>query len=308
MSNYPVLLTGTGNDGGAGDPDVALPGSGFAVPRGVEAVFQYNGFTFNDQTVIDKFRVINIEGLDDAEIRDIREENPATDGETAYNSFYGGRTLVFTGRIEAYGLHKMRDMQVAFRSAFIDLTEKPLYFLTGEPDKDHYINCRKFSKIMWSDEQKHLNHFYRDFQLTLRASNPRFLRYKKKEYEIDPDIKRTINIINEGNYTAEPLIRVHGGMENIEFRNDSRELSPGVFETFKLKTSVDIADGDFYEINLANKTVRNKNGENKFGDVHADSDWIRLNPGNNSIFLPSGKCTTTSENGKIEIESRDSWI
>lgn len=165
---------------GEGDPDLSVAGTGESVPYGVECLFEYNGLILNDRSVIDKYRIIRIEGLDDADVRDSRENNPSEHGETAYQAFYGGRTIILEGRVEAYELHKLRDMQEALRTAFNELEEKPLVFNRQNATLDHFIECRKSQKIQWSEEQRHLNHFFRDFQITLRASNPRFRRSQLK--------------------------------------------------------------------------------------------------------------------------------
>jgi hypothetical protein len=172
-----ILYPPTSFEGWQGDPANSVPGSGEAVPGGVECVFKYNDFVFNDRSVVDKIRVKQIDGIDDADVRDSREDNPSREGETAHNALPGGRTLVFTGTIEAYELQKLRDMIMAFRTAFVDLVEKPLYFITAyDTTKTHYINCRKFSKLQIAEQQTHASAFFRDFQLTVRASDPRFYR------------------------------------------------------------------------------------------------------------------------------------
>ncbi len=164
-----------------------------SIPRGVEAYFQYNNFVFNDRDVTAKYRILHIDGLDDADVRDTREDNPSQHGENALNALYGGRTLAFNGRIEAFTLAKLRKMQRALRNAFADLQEKDLIFLTESPETDHYIKCRKFSKLQWTEEQTHATAFYRDFLITLRASDPRF-------YLVQPNIHTfyTNQILNGG--------------------------------------------------------------------------------------------------------------
>lgn len=212
-----TVLTPTVEGLDSGDPNLSLPGTGLAIPWGIDAVFYYNGLTFNNRTTIDKIRITSIEGLDDPDVRDTREDNVAEDGETPYDAHHGGRTLVFNGKIEAFQRFKLRDLQEAIKSAFVDLTEHPLFFLTGNPTLDHYIDCRKSSKIQWTEEQKDAGTYYRDFQLTLRASNPRFLKYQAHSQGMDPDSTRSLPISNFGNYTSEPIIIISGGMTDIEF-------------------------------------------------------------------------------------------
>ncbi len=172
----PVVLFGNPDPGdlGGGDPEYIDVGTGAAVPTGIESTFQYKNFTFNDTGLIDKYRILEIDGLDDADVRDLREELPSEHGEEALNALYSGRTIAFNGRIESYNLAKLRDMQLALRTAFAGLQEDKLFFLTGNPATDHYITCRKFSKLQWTDVQTNDYGFYRDFLITVRASDPRF--------------------------------------------------------------------------------------------------------------------------------------
>ena len=302
-----VLTPGSGGGLWGGDPNLSLPGTGTSVPGGVECVFSYNGLIFNDRNVIDKYRVLSIAGLDDPDIRDSREDNPAYEGETVYGTFHGGRTLVFEGRIEAYTLHKLRDMQQALRQAFNTIrSEEKLYFLTGNSATDHYIMCKKNQKIQWAEEQTKDN-FFRTFQITLRASNPRFLRNRRKTVSMPFD-SDGVTLINEGNYNAQPIIRLRGSLANVEFQNSSAIKADGSYETFKLKTGQTIAAGNYYEVDIANNTIIDRFGVNRFNTFDFTSDWPTIYPGGNNIFIPSGKCISIGSDGSIEFVYRDSWI
>lgn len=160
-----------------GDPNHSIAGTGFSVPRGIEAIFSYNGLIMNDRSVFDKYRIMAIDGLADPDVRDTREEKPGEDGEDAYDSYYGGRTIVLTVRVEAYELKKLRDMEEALRTAFATMEEKPLYFLTESPEKNHYIMCKKSASLTKEEDVQNLNfRHFREWQVTLRASDPRFYR------------------------------------------------------------------------------------------------------------------------------------
>ena len=285
----------------AGSSTEALLGTGTAVPGGIECHFKYNGLLFNNTRVIDKIRVTNIAGLDDADVRDSREENPAYEGETPYSSLPGGRTIVFTGRVEAYTLQKLRDMQMAIRNAFIDTSEeKPLYFLTGNSSYNHYIMCKKFSKLQWDEEQTKDN-FFRDFQITLRASNPRFLRTTRK-YEVIPYNTPSTSLDNEGNYYSQPIVKFIDNLDNIQLYNDATD------ETFKFDPAVQILTGSSITVDFAKNTIIDNNGNNVFGYLDPESDWLSLAPGTNNIEILPGTCGSTDLNGSIQFIYRDSWI
>lgn len=172
----PIILLPATAGLGAGHPFEALASSGDARPGGLEALVIYNDLVMNDRRVVDKFRLLQIDGLQDADIRDNRFNSPAEHGEVALGALYGGRTITLTGRIEAFNVGKLRDMQQALRTAFINLQEKPLILRTRDLNEDVFINCRKVQPIAMVETQN-TAWPWRDFMVTLRASNPRILAW-----------------------------------------------------------------------------------------------------------------------------------
>jgi hypothetical protein len=466
----PVVLYSEETGLGLGDPDLALEGTGRSVPRGIEAQFEYNGLILNDRTVIDKYRIMQIDGLDDADVRDSRDENPGQHGETPNFALYGGRTIAITGRIEAYSLAKLRDMQQALRTAFQDISEeKKLNFLTGSTSTDHYISCKKFSKNQWGEEQKDKHVFFRDFVITLRASDPRFYSRSQITSSVFPNIlfnggfelatasgwvgqgtgwsasaasgasgistewssegeysylinvrkdnsatqrsfaliptvnlfadatentdyqfmadlnvidnpgtgirifigfydsgfsplstvlsnyytdlgtetltvtgtspastaKASIGLLfdstvaldqawfyidnlwfsqvsdtaergrllisNTGNFETNPVFTVYGEIEAPEIVNETTE------ETLTLKSDTIIADGDYYQIDVARRTIIDSMGNNKFSSLDPSSDWMTIAPGDNYIRLQSTTLSLSAES-LFRIESRSAWL
>jgi len=153
--------------------DVFDVGSDRPKVGGIENVIEYNGFKINVPGRQDKVIVTSIDGLADADVRDTREPNPGYDGETAFESYYGGRTIVISGIIKAGTLSKLRDMQEGLKSIFAPLDEAALIFKGLTPDYDIQIFCRKSQPITMGETQKNFL-FERDFQVTLRASDFRF--------------------------------------------------------------------------------------------------------------------------------------
>lgn len=95
---------------------------------GLEAVVTYNGLLLNDFRYMDRYQVLEMTGLDDADIRDSREDNPDDHGESVFNSFYGGRTITIRGRIIAGNFARLRKMVSNLKTAFGTLEEKELSF------------------------------------------------------------------------------------------------------------------------------------------------------------------------------------
>lgn len=159
--------------------------------RGIESQIEYNGTVINQKGTQDAVVITSIDGLSDADVRDSREVNPGYDGETAFNSFYGGRTIVLNGFVRAGTLEKLRDMQEGLKSTFSILDEAPLVFKGVSADKDLQIYCRKTQPITMSEVQQGFE-YKRDFQITLRASDFRFTTSLNREYSWEWDYKEAV--------------------------------------------------------------------------------------------------------------------
>jgi hypothetical protein len=291
-----------------------IAGTGLSVPGGLECVFEYNGLYLNVQGNVDHYKVKNIDGLADADIRDTRDQNTNSDGETPYNSFYGGRTTVLSGTIETFNVPKLRDMQQALREAFSDLsTEYPLHFRTGNYATDHMLYCKKIASNSMSEAQQNMM-VQRDFQISLRASNPRFLSFFQKSVDVIPTSPvangfpfLVAQCINIGNYKAQPIFRVYGPSNGTHFFNDA---------TGQAFTLGGIPLGDFFEFNMGTppantKYLINRDGKNVWNLLTDDSQYIdfvgsgpyqgKIYDGVNNIFY-WGDCS------RIQISWRDSWV
>lgn len=193
MSDSILTLGTPANAIGIGDATQHMPGTKLSGPRGVEAIWEYAGLFMNVRDWIDTILITSVNGIDDADIRDTREVNPGAHGETPFGSFYGGRTIVLQGKIVAKTIFKLRDLQQALRQAFSDISvEKPLYIHTSNPAADLFIYCKKTGSIQMTEEQKTANHFERNFQITLRASNPRFVSFNEAYQELVVSVKNLV--------------------------------------------------------------------------------------------------------------------
>lgn len=160
---------------GEGSYDKILPGSGLSVPSGVDGVITFNNLTMNNRRWLDTIVIEKIDGMGDADVRDERESNPQADGETAFNAFYGGRTLVLSGFVRAYTLDKLRDILSAIKAAFLPLEELPMVFHGRDFDTTTQIFCRKYAPLVEGEEQNRDDMFRREIMITVRASNPQFV-------------------------------------------------------------------------------------------------------------------------------------
>lgn len=158
---------------------------------GIENPIEYNGKRINTKGTQDAVLITAIEGLADADIRDSRENNPGYDGETAFNSYYGGRTIVLNGILRSGSLSKLRDMQEGLKSVFATLDEAPLVLKGTSIDRDLQIMCRKSQPITMAETQQGFN-FTREFQVTLRASDFRFTSNTNKEVQWEREYSQAV--------------------------------------------------------------------------------------------------------------------
>lgn len=309
MTEQHILFPNADDYKWQGDPNVSIQGSGLSVPYGLEAIFSYNGLVMNDLTVFDKYRIMSIDGLADPDIRDTREDKPGEDGEDVYDSYYGGRTIVLRVRVEAYELKKLRDMEEALRTAFVSMEELPLYFLTGDPTKDHYIMCKKSASLTKEEDIQNLNfRHFREWQITLRASDPRFYRKSKQTKIANAQNNYNVNAVNFGNYNTLPIIKIFGGLGNIELINED---ATEPFNNIKFSSAIVLSSGDYYEIDIQNRTVVNSAKQNKIKDLDPTSGWIKFNSGNNRLALSAAtiaSSATSSATASYIVEWEDAWI
>ena len=298
--NQHVLYAGTDNAKWKGDPNISITGTGFSVPRGIESLLSYNGIVMNDLTVYDKYRVLAIDGLADPDIRDSREDKFSDDGEDTYDSYYGGRTIVLKVRVEAYQLDKLRDMEEALRTAFATLSESKLTFLTGDPEKNHYIDCKKSESLTKTEDVESINYrHFRDWQITLRASDPRFYRSKRKT------LINKLNVVNIGNFSSYPKIKIFGPLENIALYNSQ---APEPYNNIIFKESYSLEDDEFIIIDSKKRTIVDNTGANQISNLDQSSNWIKIYPGNNIFYLDGNPVFSEITGPQISFEWHDSWI
>lgn len=308
-----TTTTGPGGDGTTGSivapysPLISVLPQFNGKPGGIESIFEYNGGQLNVRQWLDTFLVTQIDGLADADIRDSREVNPGRHGETYYNAYYGGRTIVLSGRIRAHTITKLRDMQRGLREIFADIsTELPLTIGGSSDLESLMIYCKKAQPIVMAEVQQDYT-FRRDFQVTLRASNPRFVSYIENRLVWAPTVAVTPNVAtvvltptNEGNFNAEPILRIVGPLSaavtggpaaTMTVRSVNAVGLP-VAKTMTLNaksgTTLAIASGNFIDFDASARTVKEYNASGTFvGNAYSQfdvaSDWIEFVPGQNPI-------------------------
>lgn len=256
----------------AGSSVAAIIGTKTSGPRGIESIIEYRGQYLNMRNWIDTILVLVINGIDDADVRDNRDPNPGYHGETPFPSFYGGRTLVLQGKVVAKTIWKLRDLQQGLRQIFSDLSQEyPLIFRTNDVNTDLQINCKKSSPIQMVDEQKTSSGFERQFQVTLRASNPRFVSYQQ---HYGSNGLNQLSLINSGNFDAQPRIQLIGPLTNPVL---TLTRPDGKVQTFKINGA--IPAGETWLIDVEKHLFSNPAGVAKWSMVDVASDWPELASG-----------------------------
>jgi len=301
----PEFVPGIGSGDPGGPIRITDPQS---FPTGIETPLEYNGLLFNVRTYVDRIPVYKIDGIGDADIRDSRDVNPTSDGETPGASLYGGRPMVLTGRVESMTLYKLREMQQALKEAFADLsTERPLIWRIGRnfpggPLRDAQIYCKKVAPISWSEEQNDYR-FFRDFMITLRASNPRFVSYLPELFQhiftTSGPVPGAIiaSLENRGNYFAQPIITLAGPMTSPLVTNTTTG------EFFQINTT--IPSGDAFTVDIAAKTIVDSTGENQFKTLTVASDMWELSPGVTPVQFSA---VSASAGSQISLKYRHTWL
>jgi phage-related protein len=283
-------------------PGIPFAASEIVVPAGIECPLDYQNIRLNNRTYLEHIRVVSIDGLDDADIRAIVENNPGDHGESVFDSpLYSGRTLVLNCRTESQSLRSMRGMKQAVRTAFNDLEEHPLIWRTLSTATDHQIFCRKSAPIAGVETQGTNPKFTREFPITLRASNPRFLSFESHAQQIILSTQKQIVIQNAGNFPSTCRIQISGSASNISFINHTTGQYMHV-------NSV-LSDGQFRMLNMDKLGVKitDENGVSRYNEIQDDARRVTLWPGENIIEMIAST-SSFGANAKMIVYWYDSWI
>lgn len=290
----------------SGDPDFFLPGSGLAQPGGLEDCIQYNGITLHDRSVLDKYRLTMIDGLHGGpRIRSGETVNPSDHGYTPLTNFLEGRSVTLEGTINAGNIAKMRDMQQALRTAFFSMVERPLIVRTGNPARDVYIMARNTDQIGLRDAQQKKDRFTRDFQINMRATDPRIYSLVAKSYALEElvDGDNTIDVDNMGNFPASPVIRLVGPLTNPVI---SCGVSlPDEGSVRRIEINGEIAAGEIYTYDAADGTMEDQLGFSQTKKIAIGARDIRLGSGTTTLNL---NATDTDVDSSFEVSLKDTWI
>jgi hypothetical protein len=289
---------------------VALQWANFnAAPYGLEVQLVFNGLTLNANKgfpsgTLGAYFITSIQGLDDADVRASADPRPDMHGEIPLLAWYGGRTIVIEGYVLALNSRQLRVMQQSLRTAFAPLTEKSLVFSTGDTvNGDVFINCRKGSPIAMREiiPNNYTQIFRRDFQITMRASDPRFQAFTASSATSGTNPANLTNIActNSGNFSAYPVITVTGPF------NAGLTITNSVTGTV-LKLGTAVGGGVVLTIDCDRRTVVTATGANAFTYLDTTSQWLTLEPGAQNLQLGSVAGGTAAS--KVDVAWRHAWM
>jgi len=300
----PIFLPEHSDSLGTGTEGQWEPGSGLAQPRGLECVWVYNGLVMHDRSIMDKYRIVDIDGLWSPDVRDSREQNPADHGEQAGAAFYGGKGITIHGFVECGNIPKMRDMQQALAGAFSGIEEQPLVARTNDINNDVFVNVRLAQNISMKESQDN-QWARREFLIPLRASDPRIFSWI--EHDVSASIVggnvASFNISNRGNFPARPRIILTGPLSgSITVRN----LDTGSVLAFWDVESIGSGEYITTEFLLGKKIMTDAAGNRAFGkmDTVNSSRTFEIRP----FQTDRVEVTAGSGSGSVQIFWRDTWI
>lgn len=273
---------------------------------GLEAEITYNGLILNRRRALAgqgfRYKVTDIGGLDDADVRDAREVNPGRDGELALPAYYGGRTITITGKIIAPNLRELRVMQQDLRTAFSTLTEQQLSFNVGATN-NVYIAARKSAPIQMREIQNDQQPT-REFMVTLRASDPRFYSSLTETVGASNFTSgKSFNVVNGGNASVDPIIRINGPLAPWTSGRTTFTITNSTSgESFTLPVDAALMAASSFNVEI-NSLTNSISGSYNYGKFQAGSQFPNLKAGTNTI-VTAGLTGT----GRVAVIFKKAWL
>jgi hypothetical protein len=111
----------------------------------------------------------------------------------------------------------------------------------------------------------------------------------------------TTSITNSGSFESSPRVRITGAVDNFSLTNSANS------KVLKLTSTAIVGSTTYYEADILNRTLKDSVGVSKFGELDATSDWLTIDPDENSLSL-NIETTATSTGGKVDVFYRNAWL
>jgi hypothetical protein len=217
----------------------------------------YGGLVLNDFSTADRYNVMKVDGLlgfPDMKVVELARSEDHGSLDTMV--YYGGRTITLTGRIEAHTLSKMREMVYDLRMAFGDIERESALYIQSYWTEDRYLMCRKSTALQITEEQRNRSTYYRDFVITLRASDPRIMSVEMKTASatFNSSTPQTMTVTNNGNFPSWVRYRVFSGSGSGSVTNP-KVTTLGLNSGFYYQDVISATSTTWTEFNLRERAV-----------------------------------------------------
>lgn len=272
-----------------------------AIPTlGVEE-FQYedNGILINGDSAVPFLDLSKIDGLDSADVRQTTHEREGTDGVYIQAQFENARTVTLEGTLYADTNAfetVVDDLKANFAPAAL---ARPLYYGTDAGLRAVFGKSLGFKY----DKEEMRRRGAASFQVQVVCEDPRIYtpnpisaevtlgttvvtgRAYNKSYNYGYGPPSTIEkafLVLGGNRLQPGVIRIYGPINNAVILHEEYAAT--------MTLAHNIANGDYVDIDLNNRTVKSSGGSNIRGKLSLSGNWYLLQPGNNT-FSFSGSST-----------------
>ncbi len=139
-----------------------------------------------------------------------------------------------------------------------------------------------------------------EFAIPLKSGDPR--KYAQHLTSLSTAISggTSVAATNIGTYPAGAVIRIQGPVVNPVVTNTQSSSA--------LAFVLTVADGDYLEIDLLNRSVLLDGVTNKRATMTIPSRWFMLQPGANTLVLSAGSGGSLGSGSALEVDYRSAWL
>ncbi|MFZ4387478.1 MAG: phage distal tail protein [Chthoniobacterales bacterium] len=245
--------------------------------------------------------VTRAEGLQGSPmIREVKTFKGQQSGAYIRSKYLDARSITLEGEIIGSSIEASFDRYDAIANGFMQSINTPgsLKWTRDSSGQALQIDCQlqALSPLVLSNGGNMLQ-----YQVTLVAANPRVL--DQSETTANSDIitnaasGATAYFSNAGSMPTAPKIRVYGALDAPWVR-----LTTGAGLLF----TGTVADGNYLEIDVLNRTVKTNGSTNALSTLNAaQSDWFELPAGSSTVKLSGSG--SVSANTKLQLIYRSAW-
>jgi hypothetical protein len=292
--------------------------------------FGDEGWPLNDERPIPFVDVQSITGMDMPPMRVTERTRPGADGGYVDAEFTELRTVVIDATVYAEPTRVEVFMDALKENFAPSKYDQPFYIRNTEFERVLYCKCVGFKYDLTQVTRLGIV----PIQIQLKAADPAFygdqvsLFLNMADAGVELGIGRgyprqyplhfggqitptTLRINNQGNMETGGIIRIHGPVRNpvIYQRNDPNSLpqhdrNPNPEGGYHLIMTIE--QGEWVDINSANRTVLLNSTANRRGRLTTTSKWFKFRRGN-TILQFSGERTSSTVAPVAEVFFRPAW-